>query len=133
MNQDLILFDPPVWSSSYVADTEKYCSFHPEQDELALMAPFTAVFKALLQLRVQQERHVPRARDIILCILWGPKQLLVWVKEDQMTPSSLTPLHHRSPPPPGSLGSRGRGWRLPQHFSPLSSPRLPHWLCFSDL
>lgn len=69
-----------------MADTEKYCSFPPKQDELGFMAPFTVAFKALLQLRVQQELRGPRARDIILCILWGPKQLLVWVKEDQMTP-----------------------------------------------
>lgn len=124
---DPTLFDQPTRSSDYVADTEKYLTApsiqnRMEQASQRVHSSIAAAAEAAERARLQQELPWPRARDV-LCILWGPEQLLGPIKEDR--DDSLLP---------GSLGNGGRGLRLPQHFSPLPSPPwLPCWPCFSDL
>lgn len=57
----------------------------PERDELGLTG-FTALLLLQLRLqsgaRLQEELLRPQGKRQALCIPWGPKPLLVWVKED---------------------------------------------------
>lgn len=120
----LILFDPTAWSSQNVPDpVQKYFTAPsvPDHDE--------AGFRVLTVLMSQNGGRAgagallaaPGVGKVggghILCVSWGPKQLLLWVKEGRSDPSCPSPAPARALHALAAWG--GRKERQACHGAPL--------------
>lgn len=115
----LILFDPPPWSSQNVPDpVQKYFTTPsvPDHDE--------AGFRVLTVLMPQNGGRagagallaapgVGKVGGHMLCVSWGPKQLLLWVKEGRNDPSRPSPASARALHALAAWGGRKEGASLP--------------------